>query len=201
MQNIGLFGGTFNPIHFGHLIIANEVLQNLKLDKIIFIPTGLPPHKNTEVLQGIHRYEMVKLAIEDNPYFEVSDIEIKRLNYSYTYDTLTELQNKYYVNKFCFIIGYDAFLEIDSWKNVREVFKMARFIVVNRNVESREILRLIGEKCNKFDGEAIYLRVPNIEISSTEIRKRIKEGKSIKYMVPDKVIDYIQKNNLYRGDR
>ncbi|MDO6355354.1 nicotinate-nucleotide adenylyltransferase [Caloramator sp. CAR-1] len=200
MQNIGLFGGTFNPIHLGHLIIANEVLESLRLDKIIFIPTGVPPHKDIGVVKGKHRFEMVKLAIEDNPYFEVSDIEIKRLDYSYTYDTLKELQKIYYVNKFRFIIGYDAFLEIDSWKNVKEVFKMAQFVVVNRNVESREMLKLIEEKCNKFDGEAIYLKVPNIEISSTEIRKRINEGKSIKYLLPDKVIDYIQKNDLYRGD-
>ncbi|SEF89316.1 nicotinate-nucleotide adenylyltransferase [Caloramator fervidus] len=199
-MNVGIFGGTFNPIHYGHLIVANEVLDNFKLEKIIFIPCGIPPHKREDIAAARLRYEMVKLAIEDNPFFEVIDIEVKKDNYSYTYDTLIELQKIYSVNKFKFIIGLDAFLEIDSWKNVYDVFKMAEFIVVNRDENLENVKKIILEKATKYKGEVKFLRIPNIEISSSEIRKRIRLGKSIRYLLPDKVIDFIQKNKIYKGE-
>ncbi|KRQ88158.1 Nicotinate-nucleotide adenylyltransferase [Caloramator mitchellensis] len=197
-MKFGIFGGTFNPIHTGHLIVANEVLNKQKLDKILFIPTGNPPHKDVDIIPASIRYEMVRLAIEDNPNFIISDIETKEEGYAYTYDTLTKLQNIYYVNKFYFIIGYDAFRDIDMWKNVYEVFKLAEFLVVNREANINSTITLLNEKTKKYGGDAKYITIPNIEISSSEIRRRIKEGMDFRYLVPDKVYDYIKTNNLYK---
>lgn len=201
MQHLGIFGGTFNPIHTGHLIVAQEVQHILNLDKIIFIPVGNPPHKNKEwIASPYHRYEMVKLAIHGNDKFDISDIEIKRKGMTYTYDTLNELHNIYYGNKFYFILGFDAFRDMETWKRAEDVFKMTSFVVVNRGNIDSELEMQIKNKKKKYKVDVVVIEIPNIDISSTDIRKRIARNSNIKYLVPDKVMEYISVNGLYRGE-
>lgn len=165
-------GGTFNPIHIGHLIVANEVLENLKLDKVIFIPTGKPPHKDINNIEdSIDRYNMVNIAIEDNKKFEISDMEIKRQGLTYTIDTLKELNNKYKESKFYFVIGYDTLKELSTWRDFKNLYRYAEFVVVDRNSNEDEIKEYIlyyKKECNLVIN---YIKIPNIEISSTMIRE------------------------------
>jgi nicotinate-nucleotide adenylyltransferase len=201
MEKIGIMGGTFNPIHIGHLIAAQEVLIKMNMDKIIFIPTGNPPHKNKrEVISAIDRYEMVKLAIKSNDGFEISDIETKRAGQTYSYDTLTELHNMYYETQFYFIIGFDTLKEMDTWKRVSDVCSMTKFIVVNRGNTYKEIEEeiLINEK--KYECNFSLVEIPDIKISSTDIRDRVKNNKSIKYLVTSEVERYIKQKGLYLSE-
>lgn len=199
MLKLGILGGTFNPIHIGHLIAAQEVLDKMNLDKIIFMPSGNPPHKqNSEVLPVNHRYEMVKLAIEDNTNFEISDYEAKRAGKTYTYDTLIGLKSMNNNVEIYFIVGFDTLKEMDSWKRVDDVFKMCSFIVVNRGNPPVEMHMEIEKKKAKYNGNIVVVDIPDINISSTELRERIKLNCSIKYLIPDNVINYIFQNGLYR---
>lgn len=199
MQSIGIMGGTFNPVHIGHLIAAQEVLNKINMDKIIFIPTGNPPHKNKDdVLSALDRYEMVKLAVRNNEGFDISDIEIKREGQTYTYDTLIELHNIYYGILFYFIIGFDTLKEIDTWKNVNAVCSMTNFIVVNRGNNSKEIREEILIKEKRYGKKFFLVEIPDIEISSTDIRDRIRSNKSIKYLVTSEVEEYIKQKGLYK---
>lgn len=198
MFKLGIMGGTFNPVHIGHLIAAQEVADKMGLDKIIFMPTGNPPHKqNGEVLPVIHRYEMVKLAIENNQNFEISDYEAKRSGKTYTYDTLLGLKSTYDSVQIYFIVGFDTLKEMDSWKRVQDVFKMCSFVVVNRGNLLVEMQKEIDDKKLKYGGAIEVVNIPDINISSTELRERIKLNKSVKYLMPDNVISYIYDNKLY----
>lgn len=199
MQNIGIMGGTFNPIHMGHLIAAQEVLNKMKMDKILFIPTGNPPHKRkNEVIPKEDRYEMVRLAVQNNHCFEVSNIEIEREGQTYSYDTLIELHNTYYETNFYFIIGFDTLQDLDTWKKVNEVCKMTSFIVVNRGNTSKEIEEEILLKEKKYGCKFSLVNIPDIQISSSDIRSRIKNNESIKYLVRDEVEGYINQKGLYK---
>lgn len=199
MQNIGIMGGTFNPIHMGHLIAAQEVLNKMKMDKILFIPTGNPPHKKkNEVISKEDRYEMVRLAVQNNHCFEVSNIEIEREGQTYSYDTLIELHNMYSETKFYFIIGFDTLQDLDTWKKVNEVCKMTSFIVVNRGNTSKEIEEEILLKEKKYGCKFSLVNIPDIQISSSDIRCRIKNNESIKYLVRDEVEGYINQKGLYK---
>ena len=134
IMKIGLLGGTFNPIHMGHLIISEYIRQVFPLDKVIFIPTGDPPHKNESTLiPALDRYEMTKLAIKTNPYFDVSDIELKRVGKSYTSDTIDAFKAELPQDELYFIIGGDILDELISWKDIRDVFKKIGFIMIGRN--------------------------------------------------------------------
>lgn len=202
MLNIGIYGGTFNPIHIGHLIAAEEVLNLFELDKIIFIPVGTPPHKQHKNLASAYdRYEMIKLAISGNYKFEVSDIEIKREGYTYTYDTLMELKSIYPKDKLHFIIGYDAFKDSDTWKMADKVYEMVSFIVVNRGGFNTKMHQEIEFKKRKYNAIVESVKIPDIEISSTDIRLRISKGWNFRYMLPEAVFNYIMKNELYRGEK
>ncbi|EYE88477.1 hypothetical protein Q428_07795 [Fervidicella metallireducens AeB] len=201
MDNIAIFGGTFNPIHLGHLILAQEVQQSLNLRKIIFMPSGNPPHKDfNDMVTSEHRFNMVKLAIDGNKYFEISDIEVNRFGKSYTYDTLIQLKNIYDFKNIKFIVGFDALKDMVTWKNIKEVFKLADFVVVNRGGLENHFEEIIQENSILSLGNFEMIKIPSIEISSTMIRRRIAEKKSIKYLVPDNVIDYIYDHGLYRGE-
>lgn len=201
MDNIAIFGGTFNPIHLGHLILAQEVQQSLNLSKIIFMPSGNPPHKDFyDIASPKHRFNMVKLAINENKYFEISDIEVNRFGKSYTYDTLLELKNVYDFKNIKFIVGFDTLKDMVTWKNIKNVIELADFIVVNRGGLENHFEKIIQENSILAMGNFIMVKIPNIEISSTMIRRRIAEKKSIKYLVPDNVIDYIYDHGLYRGE-
>lgn len=200
MNSIGIFGGSFNPIHIGHLIMANEVLIKLNLDKIIFIPVGNPPHKKlNDLANATDRYNMVKLSIEDNCKFEVLDIEIKKESITYTYDTLKELKEIYKSDKLYFIIGFDSLKELNTWKNIDKMNKYCEFVVVDRNSNSVQIEFLIEEYKLKYNLTIHYVKTPNIDVSSTMIRQRVKDNINISYLVDRRVEKYIYNNKLFRS--
>lgn len=188
-MKIGILGGTFNPIHIGHLILAEEALWKLKLDKVIFVPAYLPPHKEEEeVLDAEHRFNMALLAIEENPKFEVSKIEIDAKEKSYSVDTLKKFKKQFGPEAdFFFITGSDSLKELFSWKKIDEIFSLSTFIVAKRP----------GFPIEEVPKNVQVVVITEVEVSSSEIRKRLKEKKSIRYLVPDKVIEYIEKNRLY----
>ncbi len=188
-MKIGILGGTFNPIHYGHLILGEQVLGQLGLDKVIYVPTFMPPHKSHRgIITAAHRYEMIELAVEGNSHFTVSDIEIRRKGKSYTVDTLREIKNEYPSAELFFICGSDLVSEIPTWKNVDEIYRMARFVLAKRPGFGK---RLSGKNFLKID-------VAQVDISSSLIRNLVEQGRSIRYLTPDSVVKYIEKHKLYR---
>ena len=191
-MNIGIFGGTFNPPHLGHLIVVESVQDQLHFDKILFVPTALPPHKtDITIVSGYQRLEMTQLAIQGNSYFEISDVEIRLGGTSYSVITLNALARQYPKSNFSLIIGADNFLEIEKWKSIDEILNNADIVVMHRPGYS------IPELRSKLYRDARFIKVPAIDISSTDIRRRVKMGKSIKYMVPEPVEKYIYNYHLY----
>ncbi len=188
-MRIGLLGGTFNPIHIGHLILAEEALSKLKLDKIVFVPTYIPPHKSVEgAIKPQDRLKMTALAIEDNPSFEVSDFEISSKKTSYSIDTLKEFRKKYGDDaQLYFITGSDLLKDLFSWKNVNDIFKMSKFVVANRP----------GYPVKDVPREVETVVITPIEVSAEDIRRRLRAGRSIRYLVPEKVRGYIIDRGLY----
>lgn len=200
MTAIGIMGGTFDPIHYGHLRAAEEVLQGFGLERVVFVPAGRPPHKPlSEITQPEMRYEMAVLATVDHPCFEVSRIEIDRPGPSYTYDTLKEIRSMLSPEKaIYFITGLDAILEIATWNHYRDIFELADFIAVTRPGYSIDGLRELRSTLGPDRFAQIHLfPVTELAISSREIRRRVREHRSIKYLVPDPVIGYIEKKRLY----
>lgn len=190
-MKVGVFGGTFDPIHYGHLITAVAVKEIRGLDKIIFIPSFIAPHK-LDILSSFpeHRLEMLKRAIKEVPYFDYSDFEIKKKGVSFTIDTLKFLKNKY--NDIELIVGYDNLLEFSTWKDPGEILKMIKLVVLKRKVQKEPV-----EK-DKFFYSSEIIETPTIEISSTKIRKRVRDNLPINFLVPDSVLEYINKFNLYK---
>lgn len=200
MKKYGIMGGTFNPIHLAHLYIAYEAKEQLNLDKIIFIPTGNPPHKrNNHIIAAELRYYMVREAIEDYEDFTISDYEISKEGYSYTFETLKHFKEDD-VQLF-FIAGGDSLDYVDKWKNTEEILSNCTFVVFNRGNFDKETLR---EKKTylegKYNADIIVFDIINMDISSSIIRDRIKENKRVDFFLPSKVLSYIQNNNLYKGD-
>lgn len=211
-MDIGIFGGSFNPIHIGHLIAAEEVYQQRALAKVLFMPTGISPHKeSSDLIASFHRYQMVKEAIHDNEHFEVSDLEIKRTGKSYTIDTIGMLKEIYGENHHLFlIVGTDMICEIGTWKDIDTLSTMCHFVVVNRFPVStngnlhkslfpkEEVsgMKVFSDE-KKAEIERLKVIIPPIGISSTEIRARLKSGRSIRYLVPRCVENYIKAHNLY----
>jgi len=200
-QRIGIMGGTFDPIHYGHLVTAEAARIHFDLDKVIFTPTGNPPHKkNYKVSPAEDRYLMTVLAINRNPFFQVSRMEIERSGYTYTADTLELFYEKYGPDtKLFFISGADAILDILTWKDVDRVLNYCTFIAATR---PRYPMDKLHEKLKEirelYKQEVFPMEVTGMDISSTEIRKRVKRGLSIKYLLPESVDIYIQKSGLYR---
>ena len=199
-HRVGILGGTFDPIHVGHLVTAEAVRNEYQLDKVIFIPAAIPPHKQAQtVTPALHRYIMTVLATYSNPFFEVSPIEMNRPGPSYTIDTIYELIEKYGEDtEFYFITGADAIAEIPTWDRIEELLGICQFIAATRqgclpNVDN------IKEYFGDLGKARIHrLNTPELEISSTDIRARIKNGISIKYIVPLPVEQYIYKEGLYK---
>lgn len=197
-MNLTVFAGTFNPIHIAHLIIAESVRTELNAEKILFIPSFIPPLKDNHVADAEHRFNMVKLAVKDNPYFEVSDIELKLKGVSYTYNTIQELykQNPEINGKINFIIGADAFNDIESWYRSEELARLTNFIVLSRP-KSKDVDEIVNNlKLKDFSYK--FVEAPRIDISSSYIRERIRQNKSIKYLVTNEVENYIIENKIYR---
>ncbi len=198
-NKIAIMGGTFNPIHIGHLVAAEAVRQELGIERVIFIPTGNSPHKENDPMYNEHRYLMAVLATVTNPYFEVSRMEIDRTGKSYTVDTVKEL--RYMCSKDCeiyFITGADAIEQILTWKDPEELLSICRFVAVTRpGYDKTRLEKTINTLKKKYKGNIVFLEVPALSISSTDIRNRVVANKTIKYLVPDSVENYILKFGLY----
>jgi nicotinate-nucleotide adenylyltransferase len=204
-RKIGIMGGTFNPIHYGHLVTAEEALIQFHLERVIFIPTGQPPHKTTgKIASPEDRYLMTVMATASNREFYVSRIEIDKKGKSYTIDTLRELKKIYGNNsELFFITGADAILEILTWKDTGEIITLCKFIAATRpgyNISKMEDLkkRLFNEKVEMAEQCLFIMEIPALAISSTDIRNRIKSNRPIKYLLPESVSSYLLKNELYK---
>jgi nicotinate-nucleotide adenylyltransferase len=202
IKRLGISGGTFDPIHYGHLIVAEDIREKLGLDRVLFIPSGKPPHKDdAKVTDASMRFEMVKRAISGNRYFEVSRIEIDRPGYTYTIDTLRELR-KLYGEDTClfFITGADVVKELLTWKECELVFQLSRFVAVLRPGHcALDFAKDIEVLKHRYGAVIHTVEAPLIGISSTIIRERMTNGFSIRYLVPESVEDFICANNLYNG--
>lgn len=184
-------GGTFDPIHHGHLVAASEVAATLALDEVIFVPTGQPWQKQgRDVSPAEDRYLMTVIATASNPSFNVSRVDIDRPGLTYTIDTLKDLKLQYPEDEFFFITGADALAEIFKWKDIEELWPLAHFVGVTR---PGHVLSDFGRKEN-----ISLMEIPAMAISSTDCRQRVKEGKPVWYLVPDGVVQYIAKHRLYR---
>ncbi|MBU5466461.1 nicotinate-nucleotide adenylyltransferase [Virgibacillus sp. MSJ-26] len=186
MKSIGILGGTFNPPHIGHLLIAEHVRVELGLDEIWFIPTNEPPHKLASNINVEDRLTMLRHAVYDNPFFKVNPIEIKRRGKSYTIDTIVELKQKHPNHQYFFIIGADMVEYLPKWYKIDELINCLTFVGVKRP----------GYHMNS-PYPVLEINIPLFDISSTQIRERQAEGKSIKYLVPDTVDHYIKEQELY----
>lgn len=191
-MKIGIFGGTFNPPHVGHLIVAEQVITMLGLDKIIFIPSFISPHKQEgESDVAEHRLTMTKLAISGNPKFKCSDIEILKKETSYSIHTLEQLKRENAADTFFLIIGMDNYLTFQLWKEPHRILELTTLVVLNRPGYPQQVNEVFGTR------NTVFVDVPNIDISSSDIRKRVKERRSIQYLVPKNVEEYISASGLF----
>jgi nicotinate-nucleotide adenylyltransferase len=193
-MKVGLFGGTFDPVHMGHLRAAENAREALELDSVLFIPAGSPPHRSGPRSSALDRYAMVTLATSGNPAFTASDAEVERQGPSYTVDTLAAVRASHPQDDLFLIVGSDAFGEISSWKEHDRIFSMCRVAVVHRPGEvplSEMALELTGER-------VFWVEAAGLPVSATDVRRRVSEGHSVRYLVPDLVADYIHKRGLYR---
>ena len=189
-MNIGILGGTFDPIHFVHLMIAEQVREEVNLDQIWFLPTNIPPHKEGRtVTSAHHRLEMVKLAIQGISYFQVKALEFERSGPSYTIETVRELNRTYPRYNFSFIIGGDMVDYLPQWKNIEELIDLIQFIGVQRPGYQQDE--------SPFSTFVQKVEIPQMDISSTMIREKVQNVKSIRFLVPDRVRNYIEENSLY----
>lgn len=203
MSKIGIMGGTFNPIHNGHLFLAENAFEQAELDKILFMPAKNPPHKaKLKLITDRQRAEMVKLAIQDNPNFELSEMELWREGFTYTADTLTLLKKDNPQNHYHFIVGTDSLFMMQSWRKPEVIFGLCTVVVAGRdNAEEEQIMKHIKYLKETFGADIMYVKMPMIMISSEDIRQRIAEGRSVRYFLPDRILEYIHKNKLYMTDQ
>ncbi len=203
-KKIGIMGGTFNPIHHGHLVTAQEALSQFKLDKVIFIPTGNPPHKvEDKVVSAEDRYIMTVIATSSNSNFFVSRMEVERKGKSYTIDTVRQLKKIYGKNsQLFFVTGADAILEILTWKDTNEIVNLCRFIAATRPgydfTRLEELKRKLFSSRADADKRIFVMEIPALSISSTDIRSRVKNNRPIDYLLPEGVNNYILKYGLYK---
>lgn len=200
-KRIGIMGGTFDPIHIGHLILGETAYHQFQLDKILFMPAGNPPHKQARENRATdrQRVDMVRLAIASNPHFSLSLEEMHREGYTYTYRTLERLKKQNPDTEYYFILGADSLYTFDEWREPGRILGACTILVGTRNHTSDEKLdRAIQHLEKKYQGNIQKLESLNIDISSKMIRSWIEEGRSLAYYVPDQVIEYIQKNNIYK---
>lgn len=199
MKKVGIMGGTFNPIHNGHLFLAEHAYDQAGLDHVLFMPTMNPPHKaDMSVVSAEHRFNMVRLAIESNNHFIMSDLEINRPGLTYTSDTLNILKEEEPDTEFYFILGADSLMMMTHWMDPQTVFNLSTIVAGGREQCSQEQLEeQVAYLENTYSGKIILLDMPLIEISSNYIRDRVFNGKSINYYVPENVVSYIKEHNLY----
>lgn len=211
---IGLLGGTFDPIHFGHLRLAQELADALGLARVRFIPTGTPPHRNSPQVSGAHRLQMVRIAIAGNPVFEADDREIRREGISYTYDTLTELRNDLGERPLCLLMGADAFAALTTWHRWQELFDLAHVVIAHRpGFRLQQLQAALPAPLRKIylqrladapgmlrasAGSIVTREITALDISATLIRAMLAQGSSPRYLAPDIVLEYIDHNQLYK---
>jgi len=199
MKSIGIFGGTFNPIHNGHINLINEVNEHLSLDKIIIMPTKIPPHKQAlNLASECDRLEMCRLAFEENSKIEVSDYEINQAGKSYTVLTLRYFKENFPDTKLFFIMGSDMILSFHTWYLYEEILKLATIVAVSRNHEDTQKIIDYSGKILKLGGECIIIPIEPYEISSTQIRDAVISSKDFSCYLPKKVVNYIERNKLYK---
>jgi len=195
---LGIFGGTFDPPHLGHLILNEQIRNNFDLDEIIFMPAGNPPHKKDQIITDEDkRLKMLELAVKDNPFFKISSWELKKSGYSYTAETLKKFVPTLDCESAFFIIGADSLADIFKWHKPDYLLQNGKFIVFNRpgfNIE--KILK--DDKYRPYLDNIFTYKSLHIEISSSYIREEVSEGNSIRYLTPKSVVDFIEVNNLYR---
>ncbi|WP_152397058.1 nicotinate-nucleotide adenylyltransferase [Paenibacillus guangzhouensis] len=195
-MKVGLFGGTFDPIHIGHLLLAEHACEALAFDAVWFMPAADPPHKSRQPLAtGVQRLEMIRLAIEGNALFHVTDIEMERGGVSYTIDTIEELQRRFPDHAFSFLMGADMVNYLPKWHRIDELAERINFVGVGRPGTTLQLDHLPAH----IRDQVTMLEVPLFELSSTTIRERVSEDKSIRYRVPDRVHEFIQRNDLYES--
>lgn len=194
MPRVGVFGGSFDPVHLGHLIMAGEALERLRLDRVVFVPANLPAHKPRRALTGIrHRLAMLRLATRGNARFLVSAIEAERGGVSFTADTL-EAMAREGAGSLWFILGEDSLAELHTWRDPDRIARAARLVVVPRGENARGAGRPLPASWRR---RVVTLHPPRIGISSTEIRRRVRAGKTVRYWVPDPVLTYMTRHGLY----
>ena len=211
---LGVLGGTFDPIHFGHLRLAQELADALGLARVRFMPTGTPPHRGSPQVSGEHRLQMVRIATAGNSAFEVDDREIQRKGISYSYDTLTELRNEQGARPICLLMGTDAFAALATWHRWQELFDLAHVVIAYRpgfRFEELEdtlpaplqkvyLKRLAGDPAllRAKAGSVLTREITALDISATHIRALITQGTSARYLAPDDVLEYIEQHHLYK---
>ncbi len=199
-MRVGVLGGTFDPIHNGHLVAAEEIRAQLRLDRVVFVPAGLPPHKLTDDVSSVdHRLAMVKLAVAGNPCFTVSHVDIDRFGPCYTVDTIELLWDEWgFEVELYFIMGSDSLADVLTWHKPERLIRLCRLAVVERpgyRVDMEELERLLPGIASRIH----FINSPQLDISSTDIQRRVREGLPIKYQTPDAVEEYIYEHELYTG--
>jgi len=196
VHRVGLMGGTFDPIHNAHLFIAEDARVRFELDTVLFIPNGSPPHKSGRaVASGTHRLEMAKLAVAANSAFKTSDFEMRTDGPAYAVDTLRHISAQYPHSEILYITGTDTVAELMTWKSPEEVIALAQFVAYSRPGFLPE--QLLNALPSRYLSRVHVLESINLEISSTNIRKRLSEHKPVRYLIPDAVLEYIERNELY----
>lgn len=200
-----IFGGTFDPVHFGHLIVARAVAERLQAKSVMLMPTNAPPHKPAPVAVPLHRLAMLKLAVADDELFEVATLELDRPGSSYTYDTLVELRRAYgSKTELLWVIGLDMLVDLPHWHKAREVLEMARIVTAGRPPLPADPAAALAGLRQWFSPDQVdhligdILATPLVEISASDIRRRLGAGQAIRYLTPQVVIDYIDAHHLYR---
>jgi nicotinate-nucleotide adenylyltransferase len=203
MRHIGLLGGTFDPLHYGHLVIAEEVRYVLHLDEMVFIPTGQPPHKPGRIVTAAqYRVAMLELAIASNPHFAISLIDVERSGPSYTVDTLRQLRKEWGTNTaLYFVIGWDSLQELHTWHDSAGLLEQLTYLVAVRRpgyVEEPGYNELLEAQLPGIQQRLLVIPAPQLDISATDLRQRVAEGRPIKYQTPEAVEQYIAQHGLYR---
>jgi nicotinate-nucleotide adenylyltransferase len=200
-KRIGIMGGTFDPIHMGHLILGERACQQFHLDSVLFMPAGNPPHKlhRTGRASDEQRTEMVRLAIAGNPHFQLSLLEMNSDGFSYSYRTLERLNSEHPDTDYFFIMGADSLIDFDTWKEPQRIANAAHIVVATRNeMDPDRFSLLLARRREQFHGDFLRLDTPNLDISSKNLREMIRNGESVRYYLPEPVRQYIMANNIYQ---
>ena len=202
-MKIGVLGGTFDPVHLGHILMAEEAMKSLGLAEVLLVPAGQPISKMKEQLTPAeHRLQMLRLAVAERPHLKVSTMELERPGPSYTVDTITELRKKYgSKDELLFILGWDSLAQLPNWREPARIIGMCSLVAVPRPGFPRPDLKALEKNIPGISKRVVFLEKPRADISATDIRKKVARGKSIDHLVPAPVAEYIEKHKLYQGQQ